>query len=58
MGFVVILDSVSVLFLDGKQFLGPDIQSPAIIAVTAAAYLATCCAAVYCSVLLARIWRP
>ncbi|NKE55355.1 hypothetical protein FXN61_00340 [Lentzea sp. PSKA42] len=55
--FVVALDTASMLWLDGKEFLPDDMIAPAIIAGTSLAYLLTCWIAVYAAVLLTRLWR-
>ncbi|MEV4317932.1 hypothetical protein [Actinocrispum sp. NPDC049592] len=54
---VVLFDTASMLWKDGKQFLPPDIYEPATIAVFCLAYYITCCIAVFGVVLLVRLWH-
>lgn len=55
--FVVILDTASMLWIDGKEFLPADMIAPAILAGTSITYLLACWIAVYAAVLLTRLWR-
>ncbi|MGW6441532.1 hypothetical protein [Lentzea sp. NPDC055074] len=54
---VVLFDTASMLWQDGKPFLPPDMHPPAAIAAFCLAYYIACCMAVFGVVLLVRLWQ-
>jgi hypothetical protein len=57
-GFVVGLDTLSMLWIENKEFFPVDMHAPAIIAGSSIVYLLSCCVGVYASILLVRLWQP